>query len=448
LLLAFCYLCAVLKEFQANIVKNNLFAKDKKLLLAISGGVDSTVLAHLLKAGGYNFSLAHCNFQLRGKDSDADEKFCEDLARKLGVKIFTKKFDTEKYCAETRTNIQLAARKLRYEWFHELLEKNRWDHVLTAHHSNDLIETVFINLLRGTGINGLKGIPETNGLIVRPLLTFKKEEIENYAKSKKIKFRLDKSNLEDKYERNFIRKNVIPLLKKLNPHLEETFIRNSFHFNQEAGIVKEFLSNKAVEYATQTHDALFINKTRLKHERYIESILHHLICGFGFNGTQQKNILRAIQTSNDVGKIFVSRTHQLAIDRNDLVVKPVAAPEQELRINKLAELKKLAFLKVTVLKKFVKPTGNELVVSPSKLVYPLIFRARRTGDKFRPYGMKGSKLLSDYMKDQKMNVFDKENCTVMENGNGDIIWILGYRSDDRYKVSAKDSDLLKLTIIE
>jgi len=438
----------VFKDFESHIQRNNLFDKNQQLLLAISGGLDSTVLAYLLNSAGYKLSLAHCNFQLRGKDSDEDEKFCIALAKKLKVPIFCKKFDTKEYCKQTGLNVQLAARKMRYEWFQELVTENNWDYLLTAHHANDVVETVFINLLRGTGIAGLKGIPEKNGIVVRPLLTFTKEQLLQFAKAKKIKFRVDKTNLDDKYERNFIRNNIVPLLKKINPQLEETFIRNSFHLQQEAGIVKEFLSNKSVEYATQTHDALFINKTRLKHERYIESILHYLISGFGFNGHQQKNILRAIQTPNTVGKVFISATHQLVIDRSDLVIKEITTPEQELRVNSFSELKKLAFIKTAPLKKFVPPQQKELVLSASKLVFPLVFRGKRTGDRFRPFGMKGSKLLSDYMKEQKMNAFDKENCTLMVNGNGEIVWILGHRSDDRYKVSAKDADLLKLSLVE
>jgi tRNA(Ile)-lysidine synthase len=439
----------VLNEFESNILKNGLFDKKENLLLAISGGVDSVVLAHLLKNAGFNFSLAHCNFGLRGKDSDADENLCKNLAKELDVAVYTKAFDIPKYCQQHKTNTQLAARKLRYDWFHELVKEHAFDYILTAHHANDVIETIFINLLRGTGIQGLKGIPGKKGKIVRPLLDFKKEDIDAYAKSNKIVYRLDKSNLEDKYERNFIRLNIIPALKKINPKLEETFIKNTVHFRQEAGIVNDFLENRSLELITQTPNQVFINKRKLKNEKYIESVLHSMISGYGFNETQQKNIIKNIHNNSIPGKIFTSPTHQLIVDRNDLVIKSLNADSfNKLKIKSLPELKEQKLFACAGLKEFNIPAKNELLIEQDKLIFPLIIRKRQAGDKFKPFGMRNFKLVSNFLKDEKLNLFEKENCKLLVNGNGDIIWIIGHRSDDRYKVNNTGTNFLKLTLIE
>lgn len=419
------------------------------MLLAISGGLDSVVLAHLLKKSGFQFSLAHCNFQLRGKESDADEKFCRALAKKLGVEIFTTRFNTKDYCTEHKVNVQLAARKLRYDWFDTLLKKHSFEYLLTAHQANDVTETLFINLLRGTGINGLKGIPVQNGKVVRPLLNFKREELESFAKKEKILFRTDKSNLEDKYERNFIRLNIIPALKTLNPTLEDTILKNTSHLVQEAGIVAEFLEGKAAELITQTHDFVFIDKKKLVREKYAETILHHLIGGYGFNETQEQNILKNLRENAQIGKLFISDRYQLSIDRNDLVIRERTSDGQsESRISSLEAFKKSRHFKISTLRKFVLPKQQELLLNSTQLIYPLIIRQRRTGDKFKPFGMKGFKLLSDFLKEQKLNTFERETCKVLINGNGEIIWVIGLRSDDRYKVNKTDTPLLKLSYLD
>jgi tRNA(Ile)-lysidine synthase len=438
----------MLKEFESHISSNSLFTKKDPLLLAISGGLDSVVLAHLLKKGGFNFSLAHCNFNLRGKDSLADDKFCKELAKKLKVKIFSNSFKTEEYAKEHKTTIQVAARNLRYKWFDELLAEHEFKYLLTAHHANDLMETMLINLLRGTGINGLKGIPEKTTHIVRPLLKFKRAELEKYTKENKIKFRTDKSNFEDKYERNFLRLNVIPLLKKLHPALENTFIKNSIHFNQEAGIVRQFLASRSIGMVQNQDNELRINKIRLKQEKYQESILNHLVGDFGFNETQQKNILQSVLNNAISGKMFTSPTHELTIDREDLIVREIKSKNQvETIIPSLKDLEKQKIVKIKRLKKFTPPQKGELLIDPLQLKFPLTWRTIKQGDKFKPFGMKGFKLISDFMKDRKMNSFEKENCQVLINGNGDILWVAGLQSDERYRVNPSSKNLLKLSLV-
>lgn len=418
-------------------------------MLAISGGLDSVVLAHLLKKTGYQFEMAHCNFKLRGEESDGDEKFCSNLAKKLRVKLYKTEFNTQVYCEEHKINVQLAARKLRYDWFSELLKEHAFDYLLTAHHANDVMETFFINLLRGTGINGLKGIREKNGKVIRPLLNFKKKDLETYAKKENITYRTDKSNFEEKYERNFIRLSVIPALKTIQPALEDVFQKNIKHLKQEADIVTDFLEFKAAEIVTQTHDFIFINKKKLRQEKYAESILHHLIGGYGFNETQENSILKNIRTNALTGKIFHSTTHQLSIDRDDLVIKTVSSHASVTEIfDSLGDLKKHPSFKLTELKKFTSPNPNELLIAPEKLIFPLYMRNKKTGDKFKPFGMKGFKLLSDFLKDEKLHSFEREKCRILQNGNGEIIWVIGLRSDERYKVNTKDSPILKLTFID
>ena len=437
------------KKFESNICKDQLFKKEDLLLLAISGGIDSVVLAYLLKKSGFNFALAHCNFKLRAEDSEADETFCIELAKKLGVKFYTKAFNVDTYCKKNKLSIQMAARELRYDWFKELIEKNKFDHLVTAHHANDIVETIFINLARGTGINGLKGIPEKTGNIVRPLLNFTKEEIANFAAKEKIKFRTDKSNLEAKYERNFLRLKIIPELKKLHPNLEQTFLNNVSNFKEEAEIVNDFLIEKSKQLLSKKGEIIVLNKVLLKKEKQLKTILHFILEPLGFNISQTNDIITNIKENGNVGKLFYSSTHTLTIDREVILIKPKVNDHIELSvIHSLNELKKLNFITVKDTTELKKLTEQDLVIEKDKLIFPLIIRPKMTGDKFKPFGMKGFKLVSDLLKDLKLNAFEKDKCKILENGNGEIVWVVGYRSDDRYKVTEPNNKLLKLSLIE
>jgi tRNA(Ile)-lysidine synthase len=432
----------VIARFVKHIHREKLFGKNDKLLLAISGGVDSVVLAHLLKQAEFQFSLAHCNFNLRGKESKADEMFCKKLAEELRVKIFVKSFNVENEQQKNGSSLQMAARNLRYEWFKELIKKESVDFLVTAHHAGDVVETVLINLLRGTGIKGLQGIPQKNENIIRPLLIFTKDEILSFAKENKIEFRQDESNFEDKYDRNFLRLNVIPQLKKLNENLEQQFIKNTAHFSQEADIVNAFLLKKHREMVVTEENEICIDKYLLMKEPFKETLLHYIISPFGFNATQQKNILE----NKTAGKIFTSKTHILAIDREGLVIKAVEHKKNELAVyNSLSELKKRKSFTLTKVKKFSIPQKNEMYIDEKQLIFPLTMRSPKTGDKFKPFGMKGFKLLSNFFKCEKLNLFGKQNVNLLVNGNDEIIWVIGHRSDDRYKIDINKSDFLKLT---
>lgn len=435
-------------KFESNIFKNQLFTKQQPLLLAISGGIDSVVLAHLLKKGGFNFSLAHCNFKLREKDSDLDESFCASLAKELGVKFYTQHFNVESYCKKNKISIQMAARELRYNWFKELIKKNKIDYLVTAHHANDVVETIFINLCRSTGINGLKGIPEKTESTVRPLLNFTKEEITAFAKKEKIKYRTDKSNLEAKYERNFLRLKIIPQLQEIHPNLEKTFLNNVANFKEAAEIVNDYLVEKTKQLVSKKGELICLDKTLLKREKHLTSLLHYMLEPFDFSNTQLSDIKTNILENGETGKLFHSSTVCLTIDRNFIFIKPNKNEDFEpISLKSINDLKHSSLLKIGTLTDLKKLKSNELVVEIDKLIFPLIIRTKKNGDKFKPFGMKGFKLLSDFLKDQKLNIFEKEKCLILENGNGDIIWVIGYRSDDRYKVTGSEKSILKLTYI-
>jgi tRNA(Ile)-lysidine synthase len=435
----------MLNRFSQHVHQNNLFTSKQRLLLALSGGVDSVVLAHLLKQGDFNFAIAHCNFQLRGRDSHSDERFCKALAESLHVPFYTIQFDLKPYAVKHKLSTQMAARNLRYEWFQDMLKTKGFDFLLTAHHANDSIETMLLNLVRGSGIKGMKGIPEKNGRIIRPLLCFNKDEILKFAKAEKFSYRKDKSNNEAKYDRNFIRLKVIPLLKKLNPSLEKTMLANMQRFAEEGRLLNEYLDLKKRELIHRSGEIISIDRAALLDSTSKHSLLHALLNPYGFNETQESDVLQNLEKKGLVGKNLFSKTHQLTIDRAFLLIRPLTSEEStHVEIHDLGELLPKAGIHVQRVKKYTKVPANELFINLNKIVYPMVIRSPKRGDKFKPFGMKGFKLLSDYLKSEKMNAFEKESILILQNGNGEIIWVIGHRSDERYKIVGGETNLLKL----
>jgi tRNA(Ile)-lysidine synthase len=433
-------------RFESNITKNTLFNKKDKLLLAFSGGVDSVVLASLLNAGGYSFALAHCNFQLRGKESDSDEKFCRDFAKKLKLEIYCERFETDQYAREYDLSIQMAARELRYTWFKELIGQKKFDFVLTAHHANDNIETVLINLIRGTGIHGLQGIPEKQKHVVRPLLFASKEDIHDYAKKNKIKYRHDSSNDEAKYKRNFLRLNIIPELKKLNPSLENTFANNIKLFRQASEIVSAFSKHKKEEIISGNANNLKIDNKKLLQESSKELLLFEWLSPMGFNSDQVNQLLISI-AHNSNGKLFYSSTHKALTDRNYVYIEKLDPTEtaREFIIQQPEDFASLPFNiehEITEDKSLTRDKSIALL-DLSKLEFPLKIRRWEEGDRFQPLGMKGSKKLSDFFTNQKLSRFEKEKVWVLCDSKT-IVWVVGWRIDERYKISPATTLVLKL----
>ncbi len=437
------------KAFVAHIERKDLFKKDDRLLVAVSGGVDSMVLCDLLLKAGYKFSVAHCNFKLRDHDSDTDEQFVKNYCAKNKLEFYVRSFNTANYAEEKKLSIQMAARALRYSFFNELMIKHSFTYLLTAHHLSDNVETFLINLVRGSGISGLKGISEKRGNIVRPLLPFSKEEILNYAKENSVEFRTDKSNLEDAYLRNDLRLNIIPKLKDLNPSFERTISKELGLLQQYDAIITEHFSKEKESAVVKTDSGIKIQIEKIKTNKTPELFLFELLKEYSFHS----DVITDIYNSLDgiPGKLFYSEGYELVKDRNELILNErtnkIIVPtviEKETK-----EIHSPVHLKIKPSSAFVKENSKGVAyIDHSKLKYPLTVRGWQNGDKFKPLGMNGFKKLSDLFVDLKLNAFEKNKVAVLENGDKEIIWVVNHRLDDRYKISENTHNILRIEVIE
>lgn len=436
------------KRFTDFIDQNNLFGRDSKILAAVSGGMDSVVMAHLFKSAGLNFGIAHCNFQLRGDESVSDQEFCNGLAGQLRVPFHTTSFDTLKFAADNKISTQMAARQLRYQWFEQVRQQLGYDYIALAHHQNDAIETILLNLTRGTGIAGMHGILPKNGNLVRPMLFLKREEIEAIINENKLAYVEDSSNSSVKYARNKIRLEVIPQLKELNPALEQTFENNLAHFRDLEQFLEQQLTklknNLFVYHDDEIHLPLAeVNKLEPK-----RLLLFKLLQEYGFNETTIDDLILALD--KQPGKIFETPGFVLLLDRGKLILtKKNSDSQPPVQINREDHEAKYGTYKLTLLHDdsplIVKNNAMAASIDAGLLQYPLTLRAWQQGDHFHPLGMKTRKKLSDFFIDQKVPLHQKNGIPVLVNGNGDIIWIGGYRPDDRYKVTGNTK---KVTIFE
>lgn len=435
----------MLQQKFSQIIKEQFsFLKEKKLLLAISGGLDSVALAWLCKAEGLNFSMAHCNFNLRGKDSDEDEVFVRNLAEKIGVACHVKSFDTRKDLSNPNQSIQLIARELRYNWFEELSEAEHFDFVLTAHHLNDDIETFFINLLRGTGLEGLTGIPTVNKNIVRPLLYISRQEILNYARQNNFSWREDISNTSDDYQRNRIRHHIVPLFEEENPQFKENFSKTRFHLNQASGLLKEYTENLEKKITRREGEYLYFDIEKIKNHADPAAVLHQLLNKYGF--TAWKDIEDLLDTQP--GKQVFAPEYKLLKDRSELILSRIKKDEKENQEFFIGEDQKITnFTRGKIKCKKVVKIGMhdnfKAYLAADKLVFPLRLRVWRPGDSFQPFGMKGRKKVSDFLRDEKVSLFEKEKTWVLLSGN-EIAWVVGHRISEAFKVENDLNDILKI----
>ncbi|MCB0484922.1 MAG: tRNA lysidine(34) synthetase TilS [Flavobacteriaceae bacterium] len=442
----------MLNEFSQHITKELPFLKDKKLLIAISGGIDSVVLTHLFYELEYSISLAHCNFRLRGKESDGDEAFVEDLAKKLDIPVFIKKFDTLQFASEEKLSVQLAARKLRYDWFNELLHQKQYDYLLTAHHADDAVETYLINLSRGTGLDGLTGIPKQNGKIIRPLLPFSREQIEKYAKEQNIDWREDSTNEETKYLRNKIRHKIIPILKELNPNFLNGFSKTQDNLQGIRVIADDRIEEVSKDVISESADKSVIqfNIEKLKELSNPKAYLFEMLKKYGF--TEWNDVENLLNTQS--GKYVYSNSHKLLKDRGFLLLSKIIDSISEAvffieKDNLFLKTEKIA-LKITEIDKPISSLkalpSTSILIDKDLLKFPLIVRKWKEGDYFYPFGMKGKKKISKYFKDQKISNFEKENSWLLCSEN-DIVWVVGQRSDDRFKITDKTKHIVQIEIL-
>lgn len=436
----------MLTKFQNHIEKNFAQLKDKKLLLAVSGGIDSMVLMHLFQQLNYDIAIAHCNFQLRGKESDADELFVKVKSKKLKVKSYFIRFDTENYSKENKLSIQLVARKLRYDWFQELLSENQLDYLVTAHHLDDNVETFLINFIRGTGLEGLTGIPPQNGNIVRPMLPFSREEIENYAQANQIQWREDSSNASDKYFRNKLRHDIVPILKELNIGFLDSFQNTLHHLQQAESLVNDASKLVYEKVVEEKENQVEIHlKPLLQFENY-KAYLYQWLNKFGFSAWNDIYDLVVAQS----GKQIFSETHVLLKDREKLILSERKSSNKE-EIYSIESLDdkvniplKLRFYKGV---NIFETHSNCIFVDESKLKFPLTIRKWQEGDYFYPSGMKGKKKLSKYFKDEKYSLLDKENQWLLCSED-QIVWVIGKRVDNRFASNETTQNSIKIVLEE
>ena len=417
-----------------------LFNTKDTILLTVSGGVDSIVMCHLFHAAGLKFAMAHCNFQLRGEESNTDEQFVKQLALSYQVPFHTIQFDTKAYVKKNKLSTQVAARDLRYEWFEKIRKENNYSYIATAHHQGDVIETFFINLLRGTGISGLRSIVPKQGKIIRPLLFTTRKEILDYSEANKIAYREDSSNASDHYLRNKIRHHLIPALNELHPAAESSIIHSIDRLRDAEAIYKQSIEDVRSRICVEKNNTICISIIDLKKLSPVSTYLYELLKPYGFNSSTAGEIVNSLD--GESGKEFFGPSHRLVKDRDFLLIESFNTTETPsvYFISKDQVDLETPYLNLEFRSKPYSPeinlskTDDFALIDKDKLQFPLTIRKWQTGDTFQPFGMKGKKKLSDFFIDKKLSLIEKENTWILCSGD-DIVWVIGMRLDERFKIS-------------
>lgn len=436
----------MIEKVRSYIKENRLLKPDDRVIVGLSGGMDSMTLIDVLLSLGYNCMAVHCNFHLRGEESERDAAFVEQWCESAKVGLVSVDFDTYRYAAEHKISIEMAARELRYKWFEDIRKEHHADAIAVAHHRDDLAETVLLNLIRGTGIRGLSGISPKNNSIVRPLLGVSRDEIEAYVDERKLPFIFDSSNSDDAFVRNFLRLNVIPLLEKINPSVKNSIYRTAQHVGEARKIYDFYVENQ--KKAIFTDNRIDIDK--LKTTLSPATMLFEILSPFGFNASVIEDICQCLDSIP--GKVFYSNDYRLIKDRKDLILDKISDEnfsQREYAIDKVSQeitypiRLKISFLSGNIT---INKDARFLYADADKLSFPLTLRKWQPGDWFIPFGMKGRKKLSDFFTDRKFSLPDKENAWVLTSDE-DIVWVVGERSDDRFKITESTENVLVMEFI-
>jgi len=427
----------MLEQFIVHIREKNLLDLKYQYLLAVSGGLDSTVLAHLLHLSGISFSMAHCNFGLRGDESDGDETFIREMAGRLGVKVYVKKFETKPYSKAMGISTQMAARDLRYQWFEELLDQENFKGIVVAHHADDQVETVLLNLLRGTGIEGMFGMSDTRDKIIRPLLPFRRTELEAYALHEGYEWREDRTNQTIDYKRNFLRHQVLPQLQGFDPSAL-SLLTYSIDRIKDSGRAFFYLYEEWLGKNVQKEERLqYLKIDSIRNSPGKKSLLFYWLRTFGFNYFQTEDIIKSLERE-EAGKTFHSKEYSLNLDREYLILGYKEAEfheawleESSIELSTGTSVYDMLFLN----KDFTTDRSSvNAMLDREMLDFPLKVRKWEVGDRFKPLGMKNFKKISDFLIDLKMPLIHKRDIKVLCSGD-DIVWVIGLRIDDRFKIS-------------
>jgi tRNA(Ile)-lysidine synthase len=439
-------------RFQTLIQEKNLFHKEDLLIIAVSGGVDSVVLAHLCHQLNYNIIITHCNFQLRGSESQRDQEFVEQLAQQIGVRCEVKIFDTETYIQENKLSVQEGARELRYQWFHGLADQYEKEtkgkvYILTAHHADDQIETLMMHFFRGTGLKGLTGIPEKNGRIVRPLLPFFKTELLEYAKAVQLSFVEDSSNRSSDYTRNFFRNEVLPLIEKVYPAVRENLLDNICRF-QSVNDLYEFATKPILKkIAEKRGEELYISIGSLFRFNN-DTLIYDLLSPYGFTESQMAEVIK-LKDSESGGYIVAPQTNNRLIKyRNHFIVAPPQNNDTliynwDKKDNEIEYIGGKLIAQSFTHKPEMNTNADIALLDAKEISYPLIIRRWKEGDYFYPLGMRKKKKIARFMIDQKFSKTQKENTWVLESASR-IVWVIGHRIDDRFKITDKTKEVLQI----
>ncbi len=431
--------------FNTHIEKSFPDLKTSKFLLACSGGVDSVVLAHLCAKANLDFDLAHCNFELRGEESDADAIFVNKLGKYLSKKVHVTNFKTDAYSKLNKVSIQISARELRYAWFAKIQSENTIRYLVTAHHADDDLETFLINLSRGSGIEGLKGMPYNTNTLKRPLLQFSRKQILNFAQENKLEWREDKSNAETKYLRNNIRHKIVPLLKQLHPSFLDNFLKSQHYLGQTSAIAKKAVEQIKSQLFFVEGETIKIEIDKLKQLDPLEGYLYSFFKPYGF--TEWENVTNLLTAMS--GKEIRSKTYRLLKDRDYLLLSPIKEEEKEIYmvLEDDVTITNPLHIQISEVHTLEKPLLKTLYIDKEKIKYPLTLRKWKKGDYFYPFGMQGKKKLAKYFKDEKFNILSKENQWLLCSGDK-IVWVVGKRPDNRFKVTEETKHILKFEVKE